>query len=211
VQRNAFFAENIASMTHFQLIVLVLCLFSCGKTKTIEHTDGNMTDRYTVDQEGLRHGEFHRFFGGDTLSEKSTYVHGLLQGERIIYHVSGKPEIVEQYRNDTLQGKYTVYFEDGSVKIEGTYVDGEMRGIWKRYYPGGQVLEEVTYEGNEENGPFKEYHESGKLKAVGQYLGGDFEQDSLFLYDESGVLEKKMLCNHGICQTVWISTDTTNQ
>jgi antitoxin component YwqK of YwqJK toxin-antitoxin module len=164
-----------------------------------------MTDRYTVDKEGRRHGEFKRFFGGDTLAELSIYEHGLLHGPRTIYNENGKREIVENYVNDTLQGAYTVYDDNGAVKIEGEYVDGVMKGVWKRYYPGARILEEVTFEDNVENGPFIEYHENGRLKAKGQYLDGDYEHDTLYLFDENGIIERKMLCNRGICKTFWLA------
>lgn len=184
---------------------MTIGLLGCGQLKTVETSDGNMTDQYTVDKEGRRHGEFRRYFGKDTLSELSNYVHGMLHGTRTIYNKYGKPEITETYDNDTLQGPYKVYYEDGKVQIEGEYVDGAMRGIWKRYYPNGQLLEEVTYEDNLENGPFVEYHENGKLRAKGQYKGGDFEQDSLYLFDENGILERKMLCDQGVCRTFWVA------
>lgn len=189
--------------------LFVFCALGCNRLKTIEHTDGIVTDRYTVDKKGQRHGEFRRFIGGDTLAELSTYVHGKLDGIRTIYHASGTPEIQETYVDDTIHGTYKVFFENGDIKIEGAYVDGVMRGIWKRYYPGEKVLEEVTYQENIENGPFVEYHENGNLKARGQYLDGDFEHDTLYLYDESGELMRKMLCDRGICRTFWLAEGVT--
>ena len=184
---------------------LMLLVFACTDAKIVEETDGVTTDRYTVDKEGRRHGDFKRYFGKDTLAEHSTYVHGLLHGTRTIYNVHGQTEIIETYVNDTMHGPYKVFYADGKVQIEGEYTDGVMRGVWKRYYPGGGLLEEVTYEDNQENGPFTEYHENGKLRAKGQYLEGDFEHDTLYLYDEGGVLERKMLCDRGVCRTFWLS------
>lgn len=185
--------------------LIVLGTFGCNQVKTIEKTNGNMTDRYTVDKEGQKHGEFKRFFGQDTLAEVSNYVNGLLHGTRTIYNKLGKPEIVEHYVNDTLHGSYKVFDEKGDVKMEGEYMDGVMFGIWKRYYPGARILEEVSYKDNVENGPFSEYHENGKLKAKGQYMDGDFEHDTLYLYDDGGILERKMLCDRGICRTFWLA------
>lgn len=185
--------------------LMTICLSGCTELKTVETSNGNMTDRYTVDKEGRRHGEFRRYFGKDTLAELSNYVHGQLHGIRTIYNKLGKPEITENYVHDILEGHYTVFYESGDIKIEGDYIDGAMQGIWKRYYANGQILEAVTYTDNLENGPFTEYHENGKLRAKGQYLGGDFEQDSLFLYDENGILERKMLCDQGVCRTLWVA------
>ncbi len=199
------FAEIMKYISFTLAALLLIGAYACNQVKTVENTDGNMTDRYTVDKDGRRHGEFRRFFGGDTLAELSVYVHGLLHGPRTIYNTQGKPEIVENYVNDTLDGPYKVFDENGDIKIEGDYVDGVMRGVWKRYYPGQKILEEVTFEDNLENGPFAEYHENGKLKAKGSYLEGDFEQDTLHLFDDNGILERKMLCDHGICKTFWLA------
>jgi hypothetical protein len=97
---------------------------------------------------------------------------------------------------------------NGEVQISGAYDHGELRGTWKRYYPGGGLLEEVTYEDNLENGPFMEYYKNGNLKARGKYLDGDFEHDTLFMYAEAGTLARLMLCNRGICNTIWIADST---
>ena len=195
----------------FQLLLIstgtALLLGACGGTQPVEENNGVFTDRFSVDKEGRKHGEFRRFFTGDTLAELSHYVHGLLDGERTIYDKSGQPEIVEHYVMDTLQGPYLVYYPDGQTKISGSYNDGIMLGIWKRFYANGQLLEEVTYADNVENGPFTEYYENGQLKAQGHYLDGDFEQDTLRMYNQSGVLERVMLCDHGICNTIWKTED----
>jgi antitoxin component YwqK of YwqJK toxin-antitoxin module len=194
---------------------IYLCLFgalglvSCGDANIVEEKNDAYTDRYSVDEEGRRHGEFRRFFGKDTLSELSNYVHGKLEGVRTLYYEQGTPEIVETYEADTLHGPYTVYFESGDIQISGAYDNGVLRGKWTRYYPDGKVLEEVHYEDNVENGPFREYYENGNMKARGTYLEGDFEHDSLFMYTEAGPLERIMLCNRGICNTIWTIDSTS--
>ena len=185
--------------------LLTLAVSGCNGLKTVEHTDGIVTDRYTVDKKGQRHGEFRRFIGNDTLAELSHYVHGMLHGARTLYSASGAVEIQENYVNDTLHGDYQVFFANGDLRIEGVYAHGVMGGIWKRYYPDGQVLEEVTYAENVENGPFVEYHENGKLKTRGHYLDGDFEHDTLYMYDLEGELIRKMICDRGICRTFWLA------
>jgi len=191
------------------LFIVTLALASCSQEKVIEESNDVYTDRYTVDEEGRKNGEFRRFFGKDTLAELSHYAHGLLEGSRTIYNASGNAEVVETYVHDTLHGPYTVYHDNGAASISGNYDHGVMRGLWKRYYPAGGVLEEVTYAENLENGPFREFYENGNLKARGHYLDGDFEHDSLFMYNEAGILERLMLCNRGICNTIW-RLDTTD-
>lgn len=192
------------------LPLLGITLASCSQHRKVETSDGVTTERYTVDKENRRDGEYRRYFGGDTLGEVSYYEHGRLQGNRTIYNKQGNPEIVETYVDDTLNGPYTVYDTSGDVTVYGVYDHGVMRGVWNRYYPGHKILEKVTYENNLENGPFTEYYENGNLKAKGKYLEGDYEQDSLWLYNDAGTLARIMICDNGICHTIWLNDTIAN-
>jgi antitoxin component YwqK of YwqJK toxin-antitoxin module len=78
-----------------------------------------------------------------------------------------------------------------------------MYGQWRKYTSSGELLEEVTMANNEEMGPFTEYHPNGTIQAEGTYLHGPYEEGTLKLYDESGQLQKEMLCKAGRCFTVW--------
>lgn len=89
--------------------------------------------------------------------------------------------------------------------MESNYVKNEMIGKSRRFYKNGQLEEEVTFSNSNENGPFVEYYENGNLKAEGSYKGGDMEDGELKLYDENGVLERKMDCVVGRCTTIWRS------
>ena len=138
-----------------------------------------------------------------TLYEEATYKADTLEGKRTIYYKNGNPEIIENYKRGVLSGTYQTFYEEGGNDIVGEYDNGVMTGVWKRHYPSGQVMELVTFSDNLENGPFTEFHENGKLKAEGQYAGGNREQGLLKLYDENGELYKRMECDDGICRTVW--------
>lgn len=208
VLRNAYtgnpFVKHSMRYTNFLPAICLLLIFcACDAPRMVETKEGNKTERYTVDDQGRRHGEYRKYFGDDLLVEECAYQNGLLHGTRKIYGKTGNLEITETYVNDILHGPYKVYHDNGNINTEGDYTQGVMSGVWKRYYPDNTLLEEVTYADNEENGPFTEYHPNGNLKAKGTYLRGDFEQDSLYLYNESGALVKKMFCNKGICNTIW--------
>ena len=90
-----------------------------------------------------------------------------------------------------------------SIAHAGPDQHGAMHGQWRKYTLDGKLFEEVTMINNEEMGPFKEYHPNGKILAEGTYLHGPNEDGRLKLYDESGQLQKEMVCDSGRCYTVW--------
>ena len=135
--------------------------------------------------------------------ELAHYTADTLNGQRVIFYVTGDTNIVETYQMGLFDGPYRLYAEDGNLKQEGQYQDNELVGTWRSYHENGQLKEVVQFENNEENGPFIEYHANGKLAAEGSYLEGDNEHGELKIYDEQGELLRSMLCDHGRCQTTW--------
>lgn len=190
---------------HFLLLLPMIFCVACQKADyvTIKDDKGNISEKYAINADSLKHGEYTAFING-ALVEKALYVNGNLDGERTIFHPNGAVEIVEQYKNNQIVGPYKTYFHDGTLAQEATYVDGMMQGILKTYYKDGALKEEVTMKDNQENGPFTEYHSNGKVKWKGQFLNGDNEFGLLQNFDESGELIKKMTCDSlGVCSTIW--------
>ena len=186
------------------MLLVVLITASCDQTERVEAEEFGMKVVYFVDSKtGSKEGPYEKFEQSGELFESASYEADQLHGIRTLFYPNGSPEIEETYESGTLNGTYRTYYESGEVDIEGSYVDGVMSGIWKRHYKSGQTMESVTFADNAENGPFVEYHENGKLKAEGQYKGGNREQGLLKLYDENGELYKKMECDDGICHTTW--------
>lgn len=151
---------------------------------------------------------------GDTI-EKSNYVAGKLEGQRVIYYPSGQVKIVENYINNEYHGPYQSFFENGSPKQFGTFKNGQFEGELKTYYeqPSGRLKESVFLTEGIENGPFKQYFEDGTIQAEGFYENGlksgafkeyhpngnilaegvykeDFEDGEIKVYDTTGTLNK---------------------
>ena len=190
------------------IIGTILLLTGCSQHETVEEEAFGLLERYQVHRKtGLKDGDFRKFQLDGTLIEHARYRDGKLHGERIIYYPSGSQEIVEQYVDGVLDGTFRSYYDGDLLEMEGPYVAGVMVGEWRRYYKNGQLMEVVTFADNEENGPFVEYHENGNLKAEGQYYNGDNEHGLLKLYDEQGVLARRMECDSGICHTIWLRPD----
>ena len=195
-------------MNHGLFVLMALLVISIGCFEKIETTEvrneaGQLEERYEVDKaSGSKEGSYARYRDGK-LIENATYHRDTLEGVRILYFDNGNKQIQETYAMGVYHGPYQSYYQSGQLKLEGQYQDGTMEGAWTKYYESGQIMEVVEMHANQENGPFIEYYETGKLKAEGTYLEGDNEDGELRLYNEEGVLEKKMQCDAGICHTTW--------
>jgi antitoxin component YwqK of YwqJK toxin-antitoxin module len=124
-------------------------------------------------------------------------------GQQKIYE-KGVLYSVANFIDGEHHGKYQTLYPSGKVNVEGEYVNNVMTGKWKRYYPDANLMEVVSFKDNEENGPFVEFYPNGNVKAEGDYLNGDNEHGELFLYDINGILIKRMMCDNGICRTIWV-------
>ncbi len=190
------------------LLFFVILLTSCSNTETIEvkNDSGLIIEAYTRNKKDFaKEGIYKAYDDSGKLTEEAVYQNDTLNGLRKIFFENGNVAGEETYSNGIFDGTFKGFYEDGKPELEGNYVKNEMVGVWKRFYPTGQLMEEVMFAANNENGPFIEFYENGKLKAEGTYLNGDSEHGPLKLYDEEGVLERKMDCDKGRCVTTWRS------
>lgn len=189
--------------------ILILLQLACKKNKTIEikNANGQVVLKITSNQpdtSGLKTGFYEYFDEHGVLTETSNFTGGELIGERKIYE-AGKLYAIENYINGQFEGPYKVYYPNGQLKLETQYVHNEMIGELKSYYENGTLKEVVQMQSNEENGPFIEYYSDGKIKAEGFYKNGPNEHGELKLYDSTGILNRIMFCEEGICKTQWSS------
>lgn len=194
------------------VLVFIAVCFACGdETKTIEETNdaGVVIKRYVINEENQKkEGIYMEYDEEGKLIEEATYVADILEGERKIYYSNGQIQYLERYSNGQYEGKYQAFHENGKLALEGQYENNAMTGEWLGYYDNGQMKERVRFEGGNENGPFMEWHPNGKEKAKGKYLDGDQEHGELLLFDEDGVLNRKMDCVRGRCTTTWKKEDS---
>ena len=190
------------------LIAFTLVLYSCNSIEKKQEYDEDgilFLEYYEDSKTGLKEGEYKVFYSDGTPSEISSYKGGVLVGTRILYNEKGGVQTQETYNaSGTIDGEFKTFYLDGTLLQEGKYINGEMEGVWKTYYPSGTLKEEVTFLKNNENGPFVEYSEKGVILAKGAYKDGDFEHGPLELFDEEGVMYRKMNCDKGICSTTWL-------
>lgn len=188
----------------FAAFMVVGCKTS-PKLETVEAKDNaGYTERYSRRKSDFaKEGLYVKIDPQGNKVEEAQFASDTLHGFRILYYENGDTQIVESYQMGGFEGDYKVYYPGGQLKMLGKYEDNVMTGKWKVYYENGGLKEEVTFKNNQENGPFVEYHPNGNLKAEGTYLNGDYEQGELKLYDENGKHIKTMMCEKGVCRTIW--------
>jgi len=185
--------------------LLPLLLAGCSNGKSVVETDPDLGYKttYLVDAKtGERNGPYTKTNADGVLLEKGLFQQGQQHGIRELYYPDGTLKIRERYKQGAMDDLYELNFPSGRHELIGYYIDGAMYGIWKKYTEDGHLLEEVTMINNEEMGPFKEYYPNGNIQAEGTYLHGPNEDGRLKLYEESGQLQKEMLCYAGRCYTV---------
>lgn len=197
----------------FLFSITLLLLYSCQSNIKVEeaYPNGKIFKEYFKDKKTDKiSGLYKVYYENGTILEESHYVDGLPNGKRMLFDEDGKQQVIEHYVNGQFEGNYQSFYPNGQVEQDGQYVDGAMEGKWKKFYENGQLEEEVQFTENEENGAFVEWYPNGNLKAEGSYLDGDNEHGELKMYNEQGVLQRKMDCVKGICKTSWKAEDETN-
>ena len=204
-------------MQNKSILILLASLFffsSCNKPQKIEIKDenGRLSETYFLSKDSLKTGLATTFFveTGKVYMEVP-FEKGKEHGESKIYYPSGKIQESSTYTNGVYHGPSKTFYEGGQLKSVVEFIHNSMEGTWITYYPDGQVKEEVTFHESAENGPFVEYYPNGQLKAKGSYLNGSNEHGLLELYDEKGILIKKMDCKMGRCNTIWKKGDVKSE
>lgn len=189
------------------LIFVVSCINDGHKKIIVEDPDGYYREEYTVIDDSIKDGMYLKYFSNGKLSDSSYYRYDTLEGIRKIFSDKGYVEILETYKKGILDGPYLVYHPNGNIKIKQTFIKNELSDYSFRYYPNGVLLEKVKIENGIENGPFEEYHPNGKIHWKGYYEEGDTEQDTLYEFDLTGDLIRKLFCKRGVCNTIWTMKD----
>lgn len=195
---------------YFILLSLTSCRNDNLSKVEIKNTDGVIVEEYSIRRtDSVKTGIYKQFYDSGELYETGNYKEGILEGIRKLYYISGNLKTEETYKSGHFDGLWKGYYENGNLKLEGYYVNNSMEGEWKGYYENGELKEVVTFSNNLENGPFIEYYPNANIKAKGHYYEGDQEHGELLLYNEEGVLVKKMSCEIGVCRTTWTIKDTS--
>ena len=72
----------------------------------------------------LKHGECLKYYPDGTLTLKTIYENGKINGSFEAFHENGKPEIKGQYKNNLREGLWIIYGKDGSQRFRTNYAAG---------------------------------------------------------------------------------------
>ena len=171
---------------YFILLTASISLFSCkDNVVSVKYANGKMKETYHVDKDGSRDGSYLAYHDNGQLKEKSTFLKGVVQGQRTIYRYDGTLEIEESHNEaGKLDGTYRTFYADGkTVALTKMFKNDILSGTIKAFYPNSKLKEEVNIVDNQENGPFVEYYQNGAIHWKGIYLNGPNEFGELFEYD----------------------------
>ncbi len=184
-------------------IIFYGCITDNHKQVIVEDPDGYYTEKYFVINDSIKDGIYLKYYSNGKLSDSCYYKNDTIEGTKNIYSDKGYLEIQETYKNGILEGDYTVFYPNGNIKIKQTFHNNQLSGYSYGYYENSVLKEKVFLEKGVENGPFEEYYNTGKIHWKGTYLNGENEQDTLYEFDITGKIKRKLFCKKGVCYTVW--------
>ena len=72
----------------------------------------------------LRHGECLKYYPNGTLTLRTNYTNGKLNGKFEAFFENGKPEMIGQYKNNLREGQWIIYKKDGNQRFKTEYISG---------------------------------------------------------------------------------------
>lgn len=198
----------------WSILICLLLFFACRQAEqnagnTTENSQENISTNSSSDTSLAQNnahpnGPYTKKNKQGVIVEKGVFNNGQQDGIRYLYFDDGKIKTEEPYIAGSFEGLFKEYSSNGKLYQEGTYHNNSMTGVWKTYYDTGELKEEVMFVDNNENGPFRQYYKNGKVKYEGTYKDGNFEEGEMKLYNEEGILIKKLDCKKGKCNTIWV-------
>ena len=113
--------------------------------RIVKWPSGNLRERYTVDEQGNKHGNYERWAptGARVLSD--VYAHGKLHGQHREWTEKGAPICQMTFQDDVLDGPCETYYENGRTATSGSYRAGKKTGRWTEVDPTGDRKRTAEY------------------------------------------------------------------
>lgn len=123
--------------------------------------------------------------------EKAQYQNGLRHGEYHKYYPTGSIEKQGNYKKGKPVGEILTYYNNGKLKSSFEYIDNEEEPLnYKHFYENGNKKEIVTKLSNEQTKE-ETYYENGQLKSSGIYPPKNREAISYKHFYNNGILKKE--------------------
>jgi len=78
-------------------------------------------------KDGLKNGEWKRYFTDGKLKLKAKYIDDKLEGLMLVYHQKGFPEVSGMYKNNFKDGMWMYFNEQGIVTKKERYIKGNLK------------------------------------------------------------------------------------
>jgi len=167
---------------------------------TYYHDNGQVKEKSTM-VHGKLNGTADAWFDNGNKWYTDTYVDGKLNGIQAINFYNGNPKSITSYKDDMKNGEEKFYDYKGFLTSSDTYVDDKLEGWSRAYYPDGKVKSEVMFKKDKGDGTYKSFFNSGKLYIQGEFKDG-MRQGLWTTYFEDGVVSEK---------TVYVDNDITGE
>jgi len=205
--------------TKLLFIILSTCVVASCHNNT--HENDITTDTACLLEketliDGVRQGQYLRYFPSGQLEMSCNYKDGKLDGPVVFYHeTNGHIARTANYRNGILEGDENSFYEEGILKSTLSHgKDGIITGI-TAYYKSGLPSLEIKWDTEHnclvvkffyENGTVSEivksrnlipvddyisYYDDGSVKKTGFYSNGDMA-GTWRLYDRQGNIEREI-------------------
>lgn len=149
--------------------------------------NGGLTQKATY-VDGVLDGEFLAYNPQGTVIKRFFYRQGKLQGEALIYNDDGKLTQRLTYEDDVLDGALQIFSNEVMV-AEIPYVKGVRTGIMRTFAPNGRVQSETTLQADKENGVRTIYNpELGVIVRAETLVDGVVHGQSLTFYPGGAVM-----------------------
>lgn len=154
--------------------------------------NGVLTQKATY-VDGVLEGEFLAYNPQGTVIKKFFYCKGKLQGEALVYNDDGKLIQRLTYEEGVLNGPLQI-FSNEVMTAEIPYVKGVKNGIMRTFAPNGRVQSETTLQADKENGVRTIYNpELGIIVRTEMLVDGVVDGQSLTFYPGGTVMMQQTL------------------
>jgi antitoxin component YwqK of YwqJK toxin-antitoxin module len=104
-----------------------------------------------------------KYYGNNSLKEKTGFVNGKKQGVYKVWFKNGALKLASHYNKNTLEGSYKTWWINGNLSSDVNFVKGKKEGIEKQYYSDGSLSKERNFLKGSENGLQRAWLQNGKI------------------------------------------------
>lgn len=157
----------------------------------VEHPNGQVQYRYSVDDLGRLHGLYEEFRADGTPVVRAEYERDLLDGIYEEYGEDGTLRLDARYANGSMHGAWVEYDESGTQRLVATYREGVLHGDYATFHEGGEPFVATRYREGALDGDWIERSEDGTRVYEAEYANGELHGDARLVSDGERVVQQR--------------------